>query len=115
MKTNETGVPTLDRLIHEPARLAILSALSQVEAVDFNYLRMALGLSRGNLSSHMTKLSEAGYVTISKQFLGSTPHTTYCITSKGSEALAVYWAQLEALKAPLQGTVGEVRQAHATR
>ncbi|NSW54838.1 MAG: transcriptional regulator [Armatimonadetes bacterium] len=113
MKTSEAGVPALDRLIHEPARLAILSALSQVEEVDFNYLRMALGLSRGNLSSHMTKLSEAGYVTINKQFLGSTPHTTYRITPKGSEALSGYWAQLEALRAPLQGTVRGVREAPA--
>ena len=99
---SETIIPTLDKLIHEPARLAILSALSQVDAVDFNYLRMALGLSRGNLSSHMTKLSDAGYVAVSKQFVGNTPNTTYCITPEGTQALGEYWKQLEALRAPIQ-------------
>jgi len=91
-------VPKLDRLVHEPARLAILSTLSEVEQVDFNFLLLALGLSRGNLSSHMTKLAEAGYVVIDKRFVGNLPNTTYAITEEGSSALALYWEQLEALR-----------------
>lgn len=98
MTAISAGVPTLDRLVHEPARLAILSMLSGVDEVDFNYLLAALGLSRGNLSSHMAKLAEAGYVVVVKRFIGATPNTSYSITEAGRTALLGYWSKLDGIR-----------------
>jgi len=63
----------LDRLIHEPARLAILTVLSSVRAADFVFLQRTTGLTQGNLSSHLTKLEDAGLVRIEKCFVGQAP------------------------------------------
>jgi len=88
----------LDRVIHEPVRLRIAMVLSGLEEADFNFLLTALDLSRGNLSSHMSKLEEAGYVEIDKRFLGKLPHTTYRLTEAGRAALEAYWAGLEEIR-----------------
>lgn len=88
----------LDRIIHEPARLRILTMLAGVEVADFNFLLNTLGLTKGNLSSHMDKLEKAGYVQVEKSFDGKIPHTEFKITSKGKEALENYWKQLEEIK-----------------
>ncbi len=98
MTASATSVPHLDRLIHEPARLAILSALSSVDQADFSYLLVALGLSRGNLSSHMTRLAEVGYIKVRKRFIGNVPNTSYSLTDKGRQALDGYWRELDALR-----------------
>ena len=65
----------LDRAIHEPARLRILMILSGVDLADFNFLLSTLGLSKGNLSSHVDRLESAGYVEVRKSFNGKIPHT----------------------------------------
>ncbi|MBE7557421.1 transcriptional regulator [bacterium] len=91
-------MPELDRVIHEPARLRILMVLSGVDEADFNFLLSTLGLSRGNLSAHMDKLEQAGYVAIEKGFNGKIPHTVYRCTMAGREALAEYWRQLDAIR-----------------
>ena len=88
----------LDRVIHEPVRLCIAMVLSGLEEADFNFLLSALDLSRGNLSSHMAKLEEAGYVEIDKRFLGKLPRTTYRLTGAGRTALDDYWAGLEEIR-----------------
>jgi len=88
----------LDRLIHEPARLRILTILSGVDVGDFNFLLNTLGLTKGNLSSHMDKLDKAGYVTVSKTFNGRVPHTDFRITAEGREALAEYWSALDEIR-----------------
>ena len=80
----------LDRVIHEPARLAILTVLSSAEEVEFKFLETALGLTRGNLSSHTAKLEEAGYLTVEKAFRERIPVTTYRITPAGRSALQAY-------------------------
>lgn len=98
MTSAKSIVPKLDRLVHEPARLAIMSVLSDVEHADFNYLLVALNLSRGNLSSHLAKLSEVGYVTVKKRFIGNVPNTSYVLTKRGMEALEAYWRELDALR-----------------
>ena len=89
----------IDRLIHEPVRLRILSILSGVDLADFKFLVTTLGLSRGNLSSHMDKLERAGYVEIQKSFNGKVPHTDYQITEAGSNALSDYWVALDQIRA----------------
>lgn len=88
----------VDRVIHEPARLRILTILTSVDVVDFNFLLTALGLTKGNLSSHMDKLEKAGYVDIRKGFNGRIPHTEFAITSAGRGALEDYWRELDAIR-----------------
>lgn len=83
----------VDRLIHEPSRLMILSILSVVESADFLYLQRETGLSKGNLSSHLTRLEQAGYISIEKTYRGKIPLTLCRITPKGSEAFTVYRRQ----------------------
>lgn len=81
---------SLDRLLHEPARLTIVAYLSVVEQADFLFLLKETGLTRGNLSSHLSKLEQAEYVTIKKGFLGKRPHTLCSVTEKGTKALHNY-------------------------
>jgi DNA-binding transcriptional ArsR family regulator len=80
----------LDRLIHEPARLMIVMVLAGVEEADFLYLQRECGLSQGNLSSHLAKLEEAGYIAIKKKFKGKFPLTICRLTPKGKAAFNGY-------------------------
>lgn len=88
----------IDRIIHEPARLRVLTLLSGVDAMDFTFILNALGLTRGNLSSHMDKLEKAGYITVEKGFNGKVPQTTYAITENGISNLADYWRSIEEIR-----------------
>lgn len=88
----------LDRTIHEPARLRIAMLLSGVETADFNFLLSTLGLTRGNLSSHVDRLEQAGYVRVNKSFNGKMPHTGYRLTAAGRKALKAYWSGLERIR-----------------
>ena len=96
----------LDRIIHEPARLRILVILSGVDVADFNFLLEALGLTKGNLSSHMDRLEKAAYVHVTKSFKGKIPHTEFRLTQLGRDALAAYWAGLDEIRA-LRETNGQ--------
>lgn len=93
----EPGHKTLDRLIHEPARLVLVSNLSVVDEADFVFLSSHTGLSAGNISSHMARLEEAGYVEIEKVFVGKRPRTTYRLTDVGRAAFDEYRRSLDAL------------------
>ena len=92
----------LDRLIHEPARLAILTALSTCQRADFVFLHRITGLSAGNLSSHINKLEEAGLVSVEKQFIARRPNTIVELTPKGREAIKKHWLQLESMRKTAQ-------------
>jgi DNA-binding transcriptional ArsR family regulator len=94
----------LDRLIHEPARLAILTVLSSVKDADFVFLQRATGLTKGNLSSHLAKLEEASLVTIEKRFVRKKPNTNVTVTAVGKQRIAHHWDQLERLKNLSQAT-----------
>jgi DNA-binding transcriptional ArsR family regulator len=96
----------LDRLIHEPGRLAILTVLSTVKDADFVFLQRATGLTKGNLSSHLTKLEDAGLVAIEKRFVRKKPNTNVALTALGKQRIAHHWDQLERLKT-LSQTAGE--------
>jgi DNA-binding transcriptional ArsR family regulator len=89
----------LDKLVHEPGRLAILTVLSSVNDADFLFLQRTTGLTKGNLSSHLTKLEDAGLVTIEKRFVRKKPNTTVALTSVGKRRVADHWERLERLKA----------------
>ena len=80
----------LDRVIHEPARLTIIALLSSVKEADFLYLQRETGLTKGNLSTHLMRLEEAGYVEIEKTFRGKLPLTLARLTAKGREAFQNY-------------------------
>ncbi|HOQ89763.1 MAG TPA: transcriptional regulator [Candidatus Hydrogenedentes bacterium] len=88
----------LDRVIHEPARLRILTLLAGLEAADFMFLLTTTGLTKGNLSSHMDKLEKAGYVSVRKTFVGRVPHTEYTITPEGAAALDRHWRELDEIR-----------------
>ncbi len=95
--TDPKAILDLDRVIHEPARLAILTVLSSAEEVAFLFLQRVTGMSRGNLSSHTQKLEAAGYLTTVKAFQGRIPVTSFRITEDGRLALRLYHQQLRAL------------------
>jgi len=86
-----------DRVIHEPARLKIMSVLSVAESADFTYLMGETGLTRGNLSVQLTRLQDAGYIDIAKEFVGRSPRTTASITPQGKQAFDGYRAYLASL------------------
>lgn len=80
----------IDRVIHEPARLMIVALLAAVAEADFQYLHQATGLTKGNLSVHLSKLEEAGYVKIEKTFRGKYPLTMCRLTKDGKEVFDTY-------------------------
>lgn len=94
---------SLDRLIHEPSRLAILSALLGCAEADFQYLLTVTGLSKGNLSSHLSKLEEAGLVKISKGFERKVPWTRISLTEEGRQRVQTHWLDLERIRARAAG------------
>jgi len=84
----------VDRLIHEPARLKIIALLYVLESADFTFLLNQTGMTWGNLSSHMTKLEEAGYLEVEKTFKGRRPNTMLKLTEKGRQAFQTYRQQM---------------------
>jgi DNA-binding transcriptional ArsR family regulator len=80
----------VDRIIHEPARLMVVALLAAVKEADFRYLQEATKLTKGNLSVHLSKLEEAGYVGIEKTFRGKYPLTICRLTEQGREGLETY-------------------------
>ncbi len=90
-------VEELDPVLHERGRLAIVSALAAVERLTFTELRDALEMTDGNLSVHLQKLEEKGYVAIDKQFVGRRPQTGCRLTRLGRQAFTRYLDRLEAI------------------
>ncbi|PKO06369.1 MAG: ArsR family transcriptional regulator [Chloroflexi bacterium HGW-Chloroflexi-3] len=93
MKDNQP-ILEVDRIIHEPARLLIVTILSMAEKADFLFLLNETGLTRGNLSTHLSKLEAAGYVNIEKSFRGKIPQTLCSLTPAGQEAFEKYRKQI---------------------
>jgi DNA-binding MarR family transcriptional regulator len=90
-------VDELDPVLHERGRLAIVSVLAAAARLTFSELREALDMTVGNLSVHLQKLEEKGYIAIDKQFVGRRPCTSARLTDAGRQALARYLAYLEAI------------------
>lgn len=91
-------IAELDRLVHDSSRLAILTALAACQSADFIFLSSLTGLSKGNLSSHLSKLEAGGLITIEKRFIGKKPNTLVSLTSEGRTAIEQHWGELERLK-----------------
>jgi DNA-binding MarR family transcriptional regulator len=88
----------LDRRIHDPARLSILTALSACERADFLFLLRITGLTKGNLSSHLSKLEEGGLVEIEKRFVDKKTQTLVRLSDSGRQAIEAYWKEMEDLR-----------------
>jgi DNA-binding transcriptional ArsR family regulator len=88
----------LDRRVHDPARLAILTALSSCERADFLFLLRITGLTKGNLSSHLSKLEEAELIEIEKRFVGKKTQTLVRLSDEGRRAIEGYWKEMEELR-----------------
>ncbi len=97
--------PKLDKIIHERARLMILTYLASSEETEasFNELKEGLDLTSGNLSVQLKTLEEAGFVSIKKEFRGNKPYTGVSITAEGAEALSSYLSEMESLIRSLKG------------
>jgi DNA-binding MarR family transcriptional regulator len=88
----------LDRRVHDPARLSILTALSACERADFLFLQRITGLTKGNLSSHLSKLEETGLVETEKRFVNKKTQTLVRLTGEGRETIESYWKDLQELR-----------------
>jgi DNA-binding transcriptional ArsR family regulator len=95
MSNDLRSLAGVDRLIHEPSRSVILAILCAVESADFLYLQRETGLTKGNLSVHLSKLEEAGYVSIEKTYRGKIPMTLCRMTEAGRKAFKSYREQLK--------------------
>jgi DNA-binding transcriptional ArsR family regulator len=98
MSDGNARFPEIDRLVHEPARLAILTVLSACRSADFLFLQTATGLSKGNLSVQLTKLEQAGLIRIEKAIEEKKTRTTASLSPEGARDLAEYWRSMEALR-----------------
>lgn len=106
MTENENPTVGLDETVHQRHRLGILTITSRASQADFGYLREALGLTPGNLSTHLTVLEDAGLVHVEKGYEGRRPRTWVSITKKGRAALAAEMDALARLVSQLNGDHG---------
>jgi len=106
-KENQVFKEPFDKFIHEPSRLKIMAQLFVVEEEDFIALKVQTGLTWGNLSSHITKLEDKGYVNIKKEFKGKKPRSWASLTSKGKEAFEEY---IKSMQGFLTETVEEKKK-----
>ena len=86
----EDPLAEIDALIHAPSRLRVMTYLYVVDSIDFVYLKRMTGMSWGNLSTHLTKLEEGGYISIRKSFQDKKPKTMIQMTDEGRQAFRRY-------------------------
>jgi len=99
MNDQHNIVPSPNRLIHEPARLAILTVLSSCASADFVFLQKITRLSKGNLSVQLTNLEQAGLVIIQKEIVDKKTRTTVSLSKRGISELADYWKTMDQIRA----------------
>ena len=95
--TLEACLERLDDAIHQKVRLGVMSTVMAHGESDFNFLKSALNVSDGNLSTHLSVLEKYGYLAVKKEFVGKRPRTTYTPTPAGRKAFEAYIAALEML------------------
>ncbi len=95
MGSSEFDYKLLDEIIHSRIRLAIISVLVSVLEADFSFLKQNVNATDGNLSIHLKKIEEAGYITAEKTFIDRKPNTKYRLTDAGREAFGKYVERLE--------------------
>ena len=92
---SEFDYQQIDEIIHSRIRLAIMAVLISAGEADFNFLKEKVNATDGNLSIHLKKLEEAGYLRVKKEFMERKPHSLYSLTKKGISAFESYVNQLE--------------------
>jgi DNA-binding MarR family transcriptional regulator len=90
LPNSDVNVENIDRLIHAPSRLMIMAQLYVVQSADFLFLQRQTQMTPGNLSAHLRKLEDAGYVEVTKEFIERKPHTALALTKKGRNAFKQY-------------------------
>jgi len=90
LSNSDANIQNIDRLIHEPSRLMIMAQLYVVQSADFLFILKQTQMTPGNLSSHLSKLEDAGYVEIIKEYIERKPHTALALTKKGRTAFKEY-------------------------
>lgn len=102
MNIEENSLELPKRLIHEPARLAILTVLSSCESADFVFLRRVTGLTKGNLSVQLVNLEQAGLVTITKEIVDKKTRTTVKLAKRGAKEIEEYWRTMDTIRARMK-------------
>jgi DNA-binding MarR family transcriptional regulator len=97
------GFTEIDRLVHEPARLMLMAVLFVIDSADFTFLMNQTGMTWGNLSAHMSKLEEAGYLEVEKSFKGKRPNTMLRLTPQGRAAFQAYRLKMKQVLDNLPG------------
>jgi DNA-binding MarR family transcriptional regulator len=92
-----TGFAEIDRVVHEPARLMLMAVLYVIDSADFTFLMNLTGITWGNLSAHMSKLEETGYLQVDKSFKGKRPNTMLRLTPAGRTAFQTYRRKMKQL------------------
>jgi DNA-binding transcriptional ArsR family regulator len=90
--------PDVNRVIHEPARLAILTVLSACESADFLFLQSATRLTKGNLSVQNSRLEEAGLVSVEKRIRKKKTWTTISLAKRGRVQVTTYWQTMDEIR-----------------
>jgi len=98
-------IANINRLIHEPSRLAIMAHLYVLKSADFLFLIRQTGMTWGNLSVHISKLETAGYLDVKKEFLGKKPHTVVSLTNSGRVAFDGYRESIKQVLEDFPNTV----------
>jgi DNA-binding MarR family transcriptional regulator len=107
-------IPSPKRLVHEPARLAILTALSSCASSDFLFLQTVTGLTKGNLSVQLTNLEEAGLVVIERRIIDKKTRTTVRLSKNGKAEMDAYWKTMDEIRALMKADKKQ-RTTAATR
>jgi len=94
---NADSFQRLDKVVHEKSRMAIMSMLAASTELSFTGLRNSLGMTDGNLTTHIRTLQKAGYVSVSKSFRENRPLTTCSLTTSGRKAFSEYVSLLEGI------------------
>ena len=99
MNAEDNSFEFPNRLVHEPARLAILTVLSSCKSTDFVFLRRVTGLSKGNLSVQLVNLEQAGLVVITKEIVERKMRTTVKLSKRGAVEIEEYWQTMDSIRA----------------
>lgn len=103
MPIDDSRIQDIDRVIHEPSRLLIMAQLYVVQSADFLFLQRQTKMTPGNLSAHLSRLEDAGYVEVTKEFVERRPHTALALTKKGREAFKEYRRNIKEIAEGLPG------------
>jgi DNA-binding MarR family transcriptional regulator len=103
LNSDLAGFSEIDRLVHEPARLMLMAVLYVIDSADFTFLMNQTGMTWGNLSAHMSKLEEAGYLEVEKSFKGKRPNTMLRLTPQGRAAFQNYRLKMKKVLDDLPG------------